>query len=384
MGRSIDRRADVFSIGVMLWEAAAGRRLWKDMDDINVVQALISGNLPTSPRPFNPDTPEAIERICVRALAPRASDRYETADDMRMELEQFLAESGALVNSRRTLGATVADLFSDKRDELRVIIEKQLTAMAQRSRGDSLPVHPAPIDSINSSTTSVHQASARSVEAVAINVGGSTSLMHLPPGAIFPPSTAEKPSRSTSPVPMIAAVGIALVSLTVLGAITFRKATPTSTVPVSGAGTQRPAVAVTSASAPDAVDIQLAVSTTPGTARVTLDGIAMTNPVDRRVPRDAREHVVRVEANGFEPFVENVRFERDAVLTVTLVRAASRPPPPPSPPVGVWKPGPRPASTHEQAATPAAVAPTSSPAMPATPSAKPRPKPDIDLGDMWH
>ena len=54
MGQLVDRRADVFSVGIMLWEVATRRRLWKDMDDLNIVQALVGGSLKSSPRAIDP------------------------------------------------------------------------------------------------------------------------------------------------------------------------------------------------------------------------------------------------------------------------------------------------------------------------------------------
>ncbi|HEY8076299.1 MAG TPA: serine/threonine-protein kinase, partial [Labilithrix sp.] len=78
IGQEVDRRADIFAAGVILWEAATGRRMWKDMDDLNIVQALVGGEAPTSPRAFDPNVPEAIDRMCCRALARTAWDRYAT------------------------------------------------------------------------------------------------------------------------------------------------------------------------------------------------------------------------------------------------------------------------------------------------------------------
>src|SRR4029434_2518359 len=68
LGLDVDRRADVFSVGVMLWEAATGQRMWKGMEDVVILARLINGEIPTSPREVNPDVPEAIDAICRRAL----------------------------------------------------------------------------------------------------------------------------------------------------------------------------------------------------------------------------------------------------------------------------------------------------------------------------
>ena len=73
--------------------------------------------------------PEAIDRICRKALAKSADDRYANAEEFRLELEQFLAESGKLVDARRRLGPAVSELFKDKRSEIKTVIEKQLAAL---------------------------------------------------------------------------------------------------------------------------------------------------------------------------------------------------------------------------------------------------------------
>src|SRR5690349_17441022 len=58
-GERVDRRADVFSVGVMMWEAATGRRLWKGVPDLTVLHRLINGDIP-SPRGIDPDVPEGL------------------------------------------------------------------------------------------------------------------------------------------------------------------------------------------------------------------------------------------------------------------------------------------------------------------------------------
>ena len=45
-GQKVDRRADVFAVGVMLWEAIANRRMWKGVPDFAVVHELIAGKIP--------------------------------------------------------------------------------------------------------------------------------------------------------------------------------------------------------------------------------------------------------------------------------------------------------------------------------------------------
>src|SRR4051794_19400998 len=80
-GERVDRRADIFSVGVMLWEAATGKRLWKGVPDIPILQRLLSGEIP-KPRTVRPEVPERLEAIIMKALAHRREDRYANAVDL--------------------------------------------------------------------------------------------------------------------------------------------------------------------------------------------------------------------------------------------------------------------------------------------------------------
>src|SRR5262249_44804410 len=74
-GEEVDRRADVFAAGVMLWEAATGQRLWKGANEIAVLHARIAGDAPR-PSTINARVNEDLEHIVMRALAKHPADRY--------------------------------------------------------------------------------------------------------------------------------------------------------------------------------------------------------------------------------------------------------------------------------------------------------------------
>jgi serine/threonine protein kinase len=92
-GAGVDRRADIFSVGCMLWAAAAGRKLWKDYSYVQIVRLVLAGEIP-SPRRVNPHCPEELERIVMKALAPNPDDRYQTAFELQMALEAFTEKGG--------------------------------------------------------------------------------------------------------------------------------------------------------------------------------------------------------------------------------------------------------------------------------------------------
>ncbi|MEQ1570886.1 MAG: serine/threonine-protein kinase, partial [Myxococcota bacterium] len=119
LSRPVDRRADLFAAGVMLWEFVAGRRMWAGLTDHQLYRELVAGRIPelVSHAPSAP--PELVE-VCARALAPDRGRRFATADEMRHAVEGWLARAGS--PSPRRMGEWVSDLFAADRERLRAIV----------------------------------------------------------------------------------------------------------------------------------------------------------------------------------------------------------------------------------------------------------------------
>jgi len=119
----IDHRADLFSVGVMLWEIVMGRRLWQGMTDAAILDHLLSGR----PLPRLPDTrgfPPALADICARALALDPADRYGSAAEFQADLAAVLTGSAPV--QARLLGHTISRLFSSQRALVRSMIQQSL------------------------------------------------------------------------------------------------------------------------------------------------------------------------------------------------------------------------------------------------------------------
>jgi eukaryotic-like serine/threonine-protein kinase len=127
-GGTVDRRTDIFAVGVILWSAATGAKLWADRDDASIASALEAGDYPASPREVCPDVPEAIDAICRKALAAKREDRYATAAAMRADLEAFLGLESATVRAKLT--TLMKELFENERAKLRAVLENaKLTSL---------------------------------------------------------------------------------------------------------------------------------------------------------------------------------------------------------------------------------------------------------------
>ena len=112
VGEAVDRRSDVFSLGIVLYELVTVRRLFKGDNDFLTMASLVLGHVPP-PSKYRPDLPPELEEIVLKALANKPHDRYATADEMRLALEQVAAKLG-LRTSSTTLADYVKQLFGER------------------------------------------------------------------------------------------------------------------------------------------------------------------------------------------------------------------------------------------------------------------------------
>lgn len=97
--KTFDRRADIFALGCCLYEATTGERPFHGGDALETMYKLLETTC-APPSAIVEDYPKELERIVLRALEKDPELRFQTADEVRIALEGFLARSGRLVTDR--------------------------------------------------------------------------------------------------------------------------------------------------------------------------------------------------------------------------------------------------------------------------------------------
>ena len=312
----VDRRADIFSVGIMLWEALARRRLYRKGDD--KAQLLVDGKLPNIFE-VAPSTPRRLGEICAMAMTNAREERYATADAMADDLEAWLASTAQHVTAR-DVGSFVANRFSSTRAKIAAAIDQQLTLFR------ALP-EDEPVTIAFSRFRFADALSPLSQEAGAsIRLESTPSLSAVIEPHVEPPVGAAPPPRKNTR----ALLAVGLVALTLVGgagALAVRKAklaagVGAASASASAATTETATSASASASAvvpPAEATIELTIKASPPQARIFVDDEPLdSNPATEERPRDDAHHVLRIEAPGYIAREEIFTFDRSLFVSIDL------------------------------------------------------------------
>jgi serine/threonine-protein kinase len=118
---AVDRRADVFAMGICLWEMLTGERLFKAEGEGETLNRVLYEPIPT-PRSVDPDIAPEIDEVCMRALTRDPDARFATAAEFADALERA-ARALDLLGSHREVAACVNDILGadikERKAELR-------------------------------------------------------------------------------------------------------------------------------------------------------------------------------------------------------------------------------------------------------------------------
>ena len=315
-GEAIDHRADIYSLGVLIYQLICGQLPFFDENLLKVIHLQVAQPL-RPPRELVPDMSEELDLVIRTALEKDAADRYQTIDELEDDfLAALPADADALLHARRTpLSVPVATVSTP----FPVITGTSGSMPVIGSPSGSGPARepalaPAPVQ-LDLPARRSRRGALIALAVLFLLAGG---------GAAFLLTRGEKSSGSDRPDPRAAAAG-----------------RPSATGgAAAGAAGGAAFDGASDASTPARI---VSVKTRPAGARVELDGIYLgTTPLDIKAPHAAGPTPLVIEAKGFRAIERTVQGNEDVVLSLALEpakqaakpstkRPAKQEPPPPKP-----------------------------------------------------
>lgn len=111
-GGTIDLRSDIFAVGTVFWEMLTNRRLFKGESEFDVFQKVRDADV-SLPSTMNPQIPEEVDRIVMKALSKDLDKRYQSCDEMAQDLGAFLRGMTPVYSSSH-LGSWMQSFFDEE------------------------------------------------------------------------------------------------------------------------------------------------------------------------------------------------------------------------------------------------------------------------------
>jgi serine/threonine-protein kinase len=136
-GERVDRRSDVWSLGVVLWELVAGRPLFARPMESDTIMAVDRAEVPPLSR-YRADVPEDLDAIVAKALARDPRGRYPTARELGVALSRWATAARAPIEAA-DVSDLMAELFADRKQQQRKLVASALSEPAGEATAHEEP-----------------------------------------------------------------------------------------------------------------------------------------------------------------------------------------------------------------------------------------------------
>ena len=322
----VDRRADVFGLGCLLYEATLGQRPYQGGDALATLYQLLERDT-VPPHQIDAEYPQEFERIVMRALAKDPRSRYQSAEELGLALESWLASHKAIVTESRIAKIVDSAVGETLRTRRRFIAE----TIARFDEAKPAPESTPPLQSAGTDAPTVRPVPARVRSERGPTVGPRLR------------------SRDRGLIAWLSVGAAALLFVVILLVLNRGRGVDVAVATTSSSPAASPPVASTAP--PPVKVVTITVSAEPPSAIIRLDDEKEgSNPLVRRVPADGSRHVLVATAPGHNPLTRWVIFEEGQDVIPLVLKALPRPaataaPPPPAGPTGRQPGQPLPRST---------------------------------------
>jgi serine/threonine-protein kinase len=325
-GDPLDGRADVFALGVMLWEAVTGRRFagGAGVTEVAKVHARIKGDEPNV-RDAKPDVSEELATIIDRAIALERDQRFSDAASFADALDAYIEGTGQRP-SAKTLSTWMHSLFEQDRIAMHKVIDERMQALSHKSSEHGLDDLPAlPI------AEEVHTGSGI-LKGRGLTLQGLNRTAGPTPAASSTWESSRDRKRlrwAAAGVGIVVAAAAAASWLSPADATNTRQASspaaPQEAAPAASQLAAPPSALPAAAAAPDSaksssmpLNVTLSVTVSPPSANVSIDGAAIIAPFTGAFPKSATLHRIEATAPGYRPLVRLLPLNQDQNLELNL------------------------------------------------------------------
>jgi serine/threonine protein kinase len=224
-GRPLDQRADVFAMGIVLWELLTRQRLMQGDSAAATLHRLM--NVPIPPiSSIRPDVDPELEAIVARSLEKDPADRFQSAQEMRDTLEGYISQSGHPIRPD-DVGRRVSAMFQKVREEIQHQIQLHMEGVTQvpmpseelsTLTSDSIAQIPRakPNEVFSSGQLPMLLASTGSGSGVVANLPGPGYATFPPPPAAVPKEAAEPNRKRGLVLWLVAAAAVGVLAIAAL------------------------------------------------------------------------------------------------------------------------------------------------------------------------
>lgn len=323
-GREVDRRCDLFSLGIVMWELLVGERLFKRGTDFESMEAIVNEPTP-APSTLRPDVPAALDAITLKLLAKHPRDRYPSAQALLEALEAVAAETGigiSVAAVRRFTG----ELFGQRPEPWRELRTSgpardeavTVTGAPIRERPELLELAGDELDRLRDLSAAPHDPMPPRAAFATAEAAPPASEPETSSGEVVPVRSSRRSWAVAAA--LVATLGIAVIAVRVIG----RRAS-SAAVPADGRTRAADLAPIAAAiDAPIGAPIDAPIDAPPGPEIVPAPSLEPAHAVE--LSAGALEQAVRT--GGDPPRREGPRRPPKQTETRPL------PPPPPPPPRG--------------------------------------------------